>query len=321
MRTGRRAAGRTSGGPAGNCRTPARLPRRPRPSAATPRCWPGRGTMTAAARQAVDAAIAEVDARTRQLRQAAAERRMPTADEQVDAIARAAAEFENAATAAARRAGQAGPGGRGPGRAGRDDRAPPAECAEADAAFDGARAAAAGPGRGVPHPGRGSAGRRPAGARADPADRAAHHRGRAGVPGAGRAGPRRARQGHRRGGRTAGQRQSLADAVGQLYEQAAQFGEYARPDLRALAGVDGRRALAGSGPLARPGPGRRGLAVSRPGRWPRRPSRRQIRPRPCAASFPRAWPGSSTRSPPPAAAGGRSPRARCGTPRTGCRSR
>ena len=53
---------------------------------------------TAAARKALDAAIAEVEAKTRQLRQAAAERRMPTAAEQVDAIGRAAAEFENAAT-------------------------------------------------------------------------------------------------------------------------------------------------------------------------------------------------------------------------------
>ncbi|HEX6522408.1 MAG TPA: TIGR02680 family protein [Streptosporangiaceae bacterium] len=52
----------------------------------------------AAARKALDTAIAEVEAKTRQLRQAAAERRMPTAAEQVDAIARAAAEFENAAT-------------------------------------------------------------------------------------------------------------------------------------------------------------------------------------------------------------------------------
>ena len=53
---------------------------------------------TAAARQALDGATAEVDARTRQLRQAAAERRMPSNAGQVDAVARAAAEFENAAT-------------------------------------------------------------------------------------------------------------------------------------------------------------------------------------------------------------------------------
>ena len=52
----------------------------------------------AGARKALDAAIAEVDAKGRLLRQAAAERRMPTAAEQVDAIARAAAEFESAAT-------------------------------------------------------------------------------------------------------------------------------------------------------------------------------------------------------------------------------
>ena len=52
----------------------------------------------AGARRALDSAIAEVEARTRQLRQAAAERRMPIAADQVDGIARAAAEFENAAT-------------------------------------------------------------------------------------------------------------------------------------------------------------------------------------------------------------------------------
>src|SRR5258708_8342581 len=50
------------------------------------------------ARKALDAAIAEVDAKSRSLRQAAAQRRMPTEAEQVDAISRAAAEFESAAT-------------------------------------------------------------------------------------------------------------------------------------------------------------------------------------------------------------------------------
>ena len=49
-------------------------------------------------RATLDSAIAETDARTRQLRQAAAERRMPTDAADVDAIARAAAEFENAAS-------------------------------------------------------------------------------------------------------------------------------------------------------------------------------------------------------------------------------
>jgi hypothetical protein len=50
------------------------------------------------ARATLDSAVAETDARTRQLRQAAAERRMPTDSSDVDAIARAAAEFENAAS-------------------------------------------------------------------------------------------------------------------------------------------------------------------------------------------------------------------------------
>jgi uncharacterized protein (TIGR02680 family) len=52
-----------------------------------------------AARKAVDTAIAEVDARSRQLRQVAAERRMPAGGEDVDSVARAATEFEHAATA------------------------------------------------------------------------------------------------------------------------------------------------------------------------------------------------------------------------------
>jgi Putative exonuclease SbcCD, C subunit len=52
-----------------------------------------------AAREQVDAAVAETDARVRQLRHTAAEHRMPTQEEQVDAVARAAAEFENAAVA------------------------------------------------------------------------------------------------------------------------------------------------------------------------------------------------------------------------------
>jgi hypothetical protein len=51
------------------------------------------------ARQQVDGAIAEADAVTRQLRHKAAERRMPAHEDEVDAIARAAAEFENAAIA------------------------------------------------------------------------------------------------------------------------------------------------------------------------------------------------------------------------------
>jgi hypothetical protein len=51
------------------------------------------------AERQVDEAIAEADAVTRQLRHRAAERRLPTRKDEVDDIARAAAEFENAAVA------------------------------------------------------------------------------------------------------------------------------------------------------------------------------------------------------------------------------
>ena len=96
--TGPARCWRTSGGPGGNCRIPARS-RSAAEAVGTHAALLARARdETAGARKALDAAIAEVDARTRQLRQAAAERRMPTAAEQVDAIARAAAEFENAAT-------------------------------------------------------------------------------------------------------------------------------------------------------------------------------------------------------------------------------
>ena len=56
-------------------------------------------TEVGSAQGQVDEAIAEADAATRQLRHRAAERRMPTQEDEVDAIARAAAEFENAAVA------------------------------------------------------------------------------------------------------------------------------------------------------------------------------------------------------------------------------
>ena len=120
----------------------------------------------------LDSAIAETDARTRQLRHAAAERRMPTDATDVDAIARAAAEFENAAsdlhkeratlaraeedlaerTEAVERQRQEQRRGRGRPRRG--------------------RAVAGRPRRGVPHARGGPADRRSARPRADPPDRA-----------------------------------------------------------------------------------------------------------------------------------------------------
>src|SRR6266704_3569293 len=73
-----------------------RGPRRRRGTSASP--TGSTGAALGAARKVLDAAIVEVDAKGRLLRQAAAERRMPTAAEQVDVIARAAAEFEATAT-------------------------------------------------------------------------------------------------------------------------------------------------------------------------------------------------------------------------------
>ena len=191
----------------------------------------------AAARKALDAATAEVDARTRQLRQAAAERRMPTAAEQVDAIARAAAEFENAATqlhAERAKLAQA-----------RQDLAAQTETIER---------------RKLEHAEAGEA-------LAERArlQQAVEEEFRtleetlaanvqqvldqiretetliAAAEKAYRVLDARARAEHDRAtaaeAELRNERQSLAEAAGQLYEQAAQFGEYARPDLRPLAGV------------------------------------------------------------------------------------
>jgi Putative exonuclease SbcCD, C subunit len=192
---------------------------------------------TAAARQALDAAIAEVDARTRQLRQAAAERRMPTAAQEVDAIARAAAEFENAASQLhAERAKliQA-----------EEDLAAQTETIERRK-LEYAQAEAAL-------------------AERERQQRALEEEFRtleemlqadvqqvleqirdtetliAAADRAYRELDARARAEHDRATAADAElragRQSLADAAGQLYEQAALFGDYARPDLRPLAGV------------------------------------------------------------------------------------
>ena len=104
------------------------------------------------------------------------------------------------------------------------------------------------------------------------------------------------------------ERQSLADAVGQLFDQATAFGEFARPDLRPLLERGHRARLARPGRLAgRPASGRgtRRPASStartptpRPGRGGRRARSRPPSPR------------SSTRSPPRPEAAARSPRGR-----------
>ena len=192
---------------------------------------------TAAARASLDAAIAEVDAMTRRLRQAAAMRRMPVTDEQVDAIARAAAEFENAATqlyAERAKLAQA-----------EEDLAAQTEtierrkltCSQAEEAlaererlqhaleeeFRTLEETVAADVQQVLEQVRETEALITAAERAyrdlDAQARAEHDQATAAEA------------------ELRGQRQSLAEAVGQLYEQAGLFGEYARPDLRPLAGV------------------------------------------------------------------------------------
>jgi uncharacterized protein (TIGR02680 family) len=210
----------------------------------------------AAARKALDGAIAELDARTRQLRQAATERRvpvfsrgadggsslgqlLPAAQEQVDSIARAAAEFENAAVALA--------GERGNLAQARDDLAEQAEAierqrseyAESEAAhqeaerlqealeeeFRGLEEALASDVQRVLEEIRAAERQIAAAGRAyDDFDRVARAEHDKAV--------------------TAGEslrnaRQSLANAVAAVHEQATGFGELARPDLRSIIGLPG----------------------------------------------------------------------------------
>jgi hypothetical protein len=189
------------------------------------------------ARRDLDTATAELDGKTRQLRQAAAERRMPTDGEQVDAIARAAAEFEGAATqlhAERARLGQA-----------EEDLAERAatiergklEYAEAEAALDEAdrlqqaleeefrtleetlQADVQYVLEQLRETERAIKAAQQAYAGLDRQARTEHDNATAA--------DRDVRNG----------RQSLAEAVGQLHEQAAQFADYARPDLRPLIGV------------------------------------------------------------------------------------
>ena len=185
----------------------------------------------------LDNAIAETDARTRQLRQAAAERRMPTDATDVDAIARAAAEFENAASDLHKERATLA-------RA-EEDLAERAEAVErqrqehveAEAALDEAERFQAALDEefrtleealqtDVQHvleqirqAERDLKAAQQSYARHDLRARGEHDK----VTAADRD--------------VLNERQSLADAVGQLFDQAAAFGEFARPDLRPLLSV------------------------------------------------------------------------------------
>jgi hypothetical protein len=191
----------------------------------------------AAAMQAVDAAIAEVDARTRQLRQAAAERRMPTAAEQVDAIARAAADFETAASQLHTERAKLAQAEEDLAAATEAIERRRLENAQAEAALaetERDQQALEEEFRTLEETLQASVQQVLEQIReterllreADQAYRELDARARAEHDKATRADRE-----------LLGERESLAEAVGQLYEQAARFGEYARPDLRPLAGV------------------------------------------------------------------------------------
>jgi hypothetical protein len=194
---------------------------------------------TAAARKAVAAAIAEAEAKARQLRQAAAERRMPTAAEQVDAIARAAAEFENAATQLQSERVKLG-------QANEDLAAQEAtielskqECAHAEeslSARERLQQALAEEFRALEEALQADVQHvleriNETERRIQTAVRAYEEL------------DKRARDEHDHATaaeeRVRGERQALRDAVAQMYEEAMQFGEYARPDLRPLLAVAG----------------------------------------------------------------------------------
>jgi Putative exonuclease SbcCD, C subunit len=192
---------------------------------------------TEAARHALDTAIAEVDARTRQLRQAAAERRMPIAAEQVDAIARAAAEFENAATqlhAERAKLAQAEEDLAAQTETIEQRRLELAEAAGALAAREREQQALEEEFRTLEQT-----------LQADVQQVLEQIRETEKLLSAASQAYReldaRARAEHDKAteaqAKLRGQRQSLADAVGQLYEEAALFGPYAGADLRPLAGV------------------------------------------------------------------------------------
>jgi uncharacterized protein (TIGR02680 family) len=193
-------------------------------------------------RKALDACVAELDARTRYLRQAAAERRMPMESQQVDVIARAAAEFEAAAVALhgeratlARAEEDLAERAEAIERAVREHAEAEAACEEAqrlqealEEEFRALEEALASDVQRVLEQIRDAERGIAAAARAyndlDAVARAEHDK-----------------------AVTAGEslrsaRRSLGESVAALHEQAAAFGEFARPDLRSLIGV-------ASGPL------------------------------------------------------------------------
>ena len=255
---GPRRCSRTSAAPAASCPTPAPVAKAAEAAAPTPRCCPGAGRTRESAGHP-GRAIAE--ARRQDPAAAAGRRRAPHADrrEQVDAIARAAAEFENAATQLHAERATLAQAEEDLAERSRDDRAPAPECAEAEAALaerERLQAALEEEFRTLeetlqtdvqqvleqirqterlsPRPSRRTR-------ELDAQARAEHDKATAAEA------------------ELRGQRQSLADAVGQLYEQAAAV-------RRVSPGPTCARWPASTAAARWPDP----AALARPGRWPAR---------------------------------------------------
>jgi hypothetical protein len=194
-------------------------------------------TEAGSARRQVDEAIAEADAATRQLRHKAAERRMPTQEVEVDAIARAAAEFENAAVALhtervtlARAEEDLEERTESLDRQRREHEEAETVAAEAErlaeALEEEFRTLEESLQQDVQHV----------------LEQIRHtERELRNAQGQYSEHDRRARREHDNvtaaGRDVSNERQALADAIGNLHEQARQFGEFTRPDLRPLVGV------------------------------------------------------------------------------------
>jgi uncharacterized protein (TIGR02680 family) len=204
----------------------------------------------AATQETLENAAAEADARTRQLRQAAAERRLPTDADQVDAIARAAAEFENAATALhteRRTLARAEEDLTERAEAAERQRSEFADAQEALAEAERFQAALEEEFRTLEDALQADVQHVLAQIRQTERDITSVQR-------AYDQHDRRARAEHDRvttaESDVRNERQSLTEAVGQVYEQAGAFAELARPDLRPLIGVTS--ALAWPDPAAWP---------------------------------------------------------------------
>ncbi len=288
---------RTSAAPAASCPTPGRSRRQPRPRAPRPRCSPGHGRTR---RPRAPPSTAPSRRPTREPASSAGRRRAPPADRlrRRRCHRQSRRRVRERGIRPAQGAGYPGTRGRGPGRAERGRRTPAPRARGAGDRPRGSRARSRPPSMRSSAPWRRRC-RRTFSAFSSRSARpsATSRRPRT---------PTRAttdEPGSEHDKVTAAdrdlhnERQSLADAIGQLFDQAGAFGEFARPDLRPLLGVTTARAW--PDPAAWPDPGRASdeladVLAAEQGQPPSRPA-------PTRAAGP-ADPGAAVRAVLPAAA-------------------